>query len=167
MERFEFIGNLGKDAVIRTTQSGERYAIINVAVKRVRNGEAYTFWHNNIEIIAPTLVEYAEKYFKKGCTLFCSCTTDNRKYILQDSSYIFAPVFILTSFEFVGKNTSEQEAVFAERGDVVQPQSIAQQPIQQQQYQPQPTQQVKPQQFPSQRPMQPKIPKQYQNNTPF
>ena len=160
MERFEFIGNLGKDAVIRTTQSGERYAIINIAVKRVRNGESYTFWHNNIEIVAPTLVEYAEKYFKKGCTLFCSCTTDNRKYILQDSSYIFAPVLILTSFEFVGKNTSEQEAVFAERGDVAQPQRIVQHPMQQPQYQHQP----QPQQP---RPMQPKIPKQYQNDTPF
>lgn len=168
MERFEFIGNLGKDAIIKTKPSGMRYAVINVAVKRVRNGEQYTFWHNNIEIYG-SMVDYAERYFKKGSTLFCSCTTDNVKCVMQNGDYIYVPVFILQSFEFVGKNTSEQEPVFGERGNngnfnngngnreyQIYPnrqQQFQQQPMQGQQYQhqpPKPQPQPQPQPYPQQ-----------------
>jgi single-strand DNA-binding protein len=83
------VGNLGRDPEIRTTNSGQRVANLNVATSerwRDRNsGEQRekTEWHR-VVIFDDRLVDVAEKYLRKGSKVYLEGQIQTRKW--QDQS---------------------------------------------------------------------------------
>jgi single-strand DNA-binding protein len=83
------VGNLGRDPEIRTTNSGQRVANLNVATsERWRDrssGEQRerTEWHR-VVIFDDRLVDVAEKYLRKGSKVYLEGQLQTRKW--QDQS---------------------------------------------------------------------------------
>ncbi len=84
------IGNLGKDPEVRSFQNGGKVANFSVATKETWNdrtsGERKekTEWHN-VVIRDEKLVELAEKYLKKGASVYLEGKIETRKWVDQAS----------------------------------------------------------------------------------
>jgi len=83
------IGNLGRDPEIRTLNSGDRVANLNLATSeswRDRNSgekKERTEWHR-VVIFNDNLVKVAENYLRKGSKVYIEGAIQTRKY--QDAS---------------------------------------------------------------------------------
>ena len=79
------VGNLGRDPEIRTLNSGDRVANLNVATSETwrdkSSGERKekTEWHR-VVIFNENLVKVAENYLKKGQTVYIEGQLATRKY---------------------------------------------------------------------------------------
>jgi single-strand DNA-binding protein len=97
------VGNLGRDPEIRTLNSGDRVANLNLATSeswRDRNsGELMekTEWHR-VVIFNDNLVKVAENYLKKGSKVYIEGAIQTRKY--QDASGVekFSTEIVLQKF---------------------------------------------------------------------
>lgn len=84
LNQCQFIGNLGKDPEIRTTQSGNKVASFSVAVTekwKSKGGEMQerTEWVN-VVVWSEGLVGVVEKYLSKGSKVFISGKMQTRKW---------------------------------------------------------------------------------------
>ena len=83
------VGNLGRDPEIRTLNSGDRVANLNLATSeswRDRNSgerKEKTEWHR-VVIFNDNLVKVAESYLRKGSKVYIEGALQTRKY--QDAS---------------------------------------------------------------------------------
>ncbi len=83
------IGNLGRDPEARTMQNGGKVVSFSIATSESWNdknsGERKdkTQWHR-IAIFNEKLGEIAEKYLKKGSTVYVEGTLESRKYTDKD-----------------------------------------------------------------------------------
>ena len=83
------VGNLGRDPEIRTLNSGDRVANLNVATSETwrdrTSGERKerTEWHR-VVIFNDNLVKVAENYLRKGSKVYLEGALQTRKY--QDAS---------------------------------------------------------------------------------
>ena len=83
------VGNLGRDPEIRTLNSGDRVANLNLATSetwRDRNSgerKERTEWHR-VVIFNDNLVKVAENYLRKGSKVYIEGALQTRKY--QDAS---------------------------------------------------------------------------------
>jgi single-strand DNA-binding protein len=83
------VGNLGRDPEIRTLNSGDRVANLNLATSeswRDRNSgekKERTEWHR-VVIFNDNLVKVAENYLRKGSKVYVEGALQTRKY--QDAS---------------------------------------------------------------------------------
>lgn len=89
LNRFECIGNLGRDVEVRTFQSGDRIANFTVATTekfKDRNGERqeHTEWSN--WTVRGGLVDVAERYLKKGSKVFLAGKKRTREYTDRDGN---------------------------------------------------------------------------------
>lgn len=79
------IGNLGKDPEIRTLNSGDRVANLNIATseswkdKATGEKKEKTEWHKLV-IFNENIVKVAENYLKKGSTVYVEGSLTTRKY---------------------------------------------------------------------------------------
>ena len=79
------VGNLGRDPEIRTLNSGDRVANLNVATSETwrdkSSGERKekTEWHR-VVIFNENLVKVAENYLKKGSKVYIEGQLATRKY---------------------------------------------------------------------------------------
>ena len=88
LNRCEFIGNLGADPEIRTTQAGKKIANLRIAVSekwKTREGERRekTTWVP-VVIFSEGLVRVAEQYLRKGSKVYVAGKFEVRKW--QDQS---------------------------------------------------------------------------------
>jgi len=81
MNKVILSGNLGKDPVIRATESGKKIASFSLATTR-RNKEKTTDWHNIT--VWEGLAELAEKYLKKGSSVIIVGEIHYRSYEDKD-----------------------------------------------------------------------------------
>ena len=83
------IGNLGRDPESRTMQSGGKVVSFSIATSESWNDKASgerrekTQWHR-IAIFNEKLGEVAEKYLKKGSTVYVEGALESRKYTDKD-----------------------------------------------------------------------------------
>ena len=83
------VGNLGRDPEVRTMQSGGKVVSFSIATSDTWNdknsGERRekTQWHR-IAIFNEKLGEIAEKYLKKGSTVYLEGALESRKYTDKD-----------------------------------------------------------------------------------
>lgn len=83
LNRLEIIGNLGRDPEVRTFDSGNKVANFTVGVSegyKDRNGEfqTNTTWFN--VVLNGSLAEFAEKYLRKGASVYVSGRVRERSY---------------------------------------------------------------------------------------
>jgi single-strand DNA-binding protein len=85
------IGNLGRDPEVRNMPSGDRIVSFSVATSETWNDRASgerkekTQWHR-VAIFNQRLGEIAEKYLKKGSTVYLEGSIESRKYTDKDGN---------------------------------------------------------------------------------
>ena len=83
------VGNLGRDPESRTMPSGGKVVSFSVATSETWNDRASgerkekTQWHR-VAIFNERLGEIAEKYLKKGSSVYVEGSLETRKYTAQD-----------------------------------------------------------------------------------
>src|SRR5438270_3525371 len=97
------VGNLGRDPEIRSTQDGNKIANLSLATSenwRDKNsGERRerTEWHR-VAIFNERLVEVAEKYLRKGSTVYIEGQLQTRKWTDQSGQERYTTEVVLQRF---------------------------------------------------------------------
>lgn len=110
MQRFEAIGNLGKDAEIKTFQSGDKIANISIGVterwKDKQSGERkeHTEWFNCV--INGGLVGVVEQYTRKGSKVFVAGKLRTRKWQDRDGNDRYTTEVVVRELELLDKRES-------------------------------------------------------------
>jgi len=98
-----FIGNLGAEPEIRTTQNGGKIANLRLAVSekwKDRNGEQQekTEWVS-VVVFSDGLVGVIERYITKGSKLFVSGKMQTRKWTDQSGNDRYSTEIVLQGFD--------------------------------------------------------------------
>ena len=119
------IGNLGRDPEARTMQNGGKVVSFSIATSESWNdknsGERKdkTQWHR-IAIFNEKLGEIAEKYLKKGSTVYVEGTLESRKYTDKDGQEREITEVVLGRFRgeltLLGGRNSEGGSSFSGEG---------------------------------------------------
>ena len=115
LNRYECIGNLGRDVEVKTFQSGDRIATFSVATTerwkdRDGNRQERTEW--STWTVRGGLVEVAERYLKKGSKVFLAGSKRTREYDDRDGNKRVAVEFIATDLTMLdGKPDGERSGV--------------------------------------------------------
>lgn len=98
------VGNLGRDPEIRTMQSGQRVANLNIATseswKDKQSGERRdkTEWHR-VVIFNDHLVDVAEKFLRKGSKAYLEGQLQTRKWTDNSGTEKFTTEIVLQKFK--------------------------------------------------------------------
>jgi single-strand DNA-binding protein len=116
------IGNLGRDPEVRTMQSGGKVVSFSIATSESWNdkmsGERKekTQWHR-IAIFNEKLGEIAEKYLKKGSTVYLEGALESRKFTDKDGQEREITEVVLARFRgeltLLGGRSSEGGSSFS------------------------------------------------------
>lgn len=116
------IGNLGRDPESRTMQNGGKVVSFSIATSETWNDKASgerkekTQWHR-IAIFNEKLGEIAEKYLKKGSTVFIEGALESRKYTDKDGAEREITEVVLSRFRgeltLLGGRSSEGGNTFS------------------------------------------------------
>jgi len=97
------VGNLGRDPEIRTLNSGDRVANLNLATSetwRDRNSgerKERTEWHR-VVIFNDNLVKVAENYLRKGSKIYVEGALQTRKFTDQSGAEKYSTEVVLQKF---------------------------------------------------------------------
>src|ERR1041385_5232002 len=97
------VGNLGRDPEIRSLNSGDRVANLNLATSetwRDRNSgerKERTEWHR-VVIFNDNLVKVAENYLRKGSKIYVEGALQTRKYQDASGAEKFSTEIVLQKF---------------------------------------------------------------------
>ena len=97
------VGNLGRDPEIRTTQDGTRVANLSIATseswrdKGTGERREKTEWHR-VVIFNDRLVDVAERYLKKGATVYIEGQLQTRKWTDQSGAEKYSTEVVLQGF---------------------------------------------------------------------
>jgi single-strand DNA-binding protein len=97
------IGNLGRDPEIRTTQDGTRVANLSIATSETwrdkGSGERRekTEWHR-VVVFNDRIVDVAERYLKKGTTVYIEGQLQTRKWTDQSGAEKYTTEVVLQKF---------------------------------------------------------------------
>lgn len=103
LNRVMLIGNLGRDPEVRSTQDGRKIVNLNIATseswKDKNTGERRekTEWHR-VVIFNDRLAEVAEKYLKKGQTVYLEGALQTRKWTDQSGAEKYSTEIVLQQF---------------------------------------------------------------------
>lgn len=106
LNKVQIIGKLGKDPEVRTFQNGGRVASLSVATSQSWKDKATgerkekTEWHR-VSITADGLVGIAERYLKKGDTVYIEGQLETRKYQDRDGSERYTTEIVLRHYNGV------------------------------------------------------------------
>lgn len=87
LNRYECIGNLGRDVEVKSFQSGDKIATFSVATTerfKDRNGDRQENTEWSTWTVRGGLVDVAEKYLRKGSKVFLAGKKRTRKYTDRD-----------------------------------------------------------------------------------
>ncbi len=119
LNQCQFIGNLGKDPEIRSTQDGREIANLSLGVseswkdKSTGERKEKTEWVR-ITIFNENLVKVAKNYLKKGSKIFISGQMQTRKYTDKDGVEKYSTEIVLQNYGGTiimldGKKSSSEE----------------------------------------------------------
>lgn len=97
------IGNLGRDPEIRSLNSGERIANLNIATSETWRDKASgerkekTEWHR-VVIFNDNLASIAERYLKKGSKVYLEGALQTRKWTDKDGAEKYTTEVVLQKF---------------------------------------------------------------------
>ncbi len=128
LNKVQFIGNLGADPEIRTTQDGKEIATLSLATseswKDKTTGEKTekTEWHQ-IVIFTPGLVKLAKSYLKKGSKIYLEGQLRHRMWTDKSGIDRYSTEVVLSGFNGLIKMLSS-----ASEGQAPQEQAHAPEP---------------------------------------
>ncbi len=131
------VGNLGRDPEVRTMQSGGKVVSFSVATSENWNdknsGERRekTQWHR-VAIFNEKLGEIAEKYLKKGSTVYLEGALESRKFTDKDGQEREITEVVLAQFRgeltLLGSRGGDGGSGFSGEGGGYQPRAAAAKP---------------------------------------
>ncbi len=98
------IGNLGRDPEVRTSQDGSKIVNLNIATseswKDRATGERKekTEWHR-VVIFNPNLADIAERYLKKGSSVYLEGSLQTRKWTDQSGQEKYSTEVVIGKFK--------------------------------------------------------------------
>jgi single-strand DNA-binding protein len=98
------VGNLGRDPEVRTAQDGTKIVTLSLATseswKDRSSGERKekTEWHR-VVIFNPNIADIAERYLKKGSTVYVEGALQTRKWTDKDGQEKYSTEVIITRFK--------------------------------------------------------------------
>ena len=92
------VGNVTREPVVKTTNTGKKVASFTVAVNRMKEGEAD--FHN--VVTWEKLADVAEKYILKGSKLYLDARLQNRSYDDKDGNKKYITEIIATDLTLLG-----------------------------------------------------------------
>ena len=107
------VGNLGKDPEVKTLESGVKVASFSVATSesyKDRNGEKVeeTTWHNCV--LWRGLAEVAEKWLKKGQTVYLEGKISVRKWEDKEGNTRYNTDIVCNNMQMIGKKGEQTAA---------------------------------------------------------
>jgi len=98
------LGNLGKDPLVRQTESGKSVATFSIATNETykdKNGEKQVRpeWHNLV--LWNRLAEIAEQYLKKGSLVYVEGKLTSRSYEAQDGSTKYITEVVVNNMQMM------------------------------------------------------------------
>ena len=107
MKKIFVTGNVGKDAEVRTGQSGDKFVTFSVGVSV---GRDKTDW---VEIVCNNkLADIAEQYVKKGTKLLIEGFPSVGAYVNKDNVAVGTLKINANNIEFIGNKQEVSENVF-------------------------------------------------------
>jgi single-strand DNA-binding protein len=105
------LGNLGKDPVVRTLESGAKVASFSLATSRTYKGQdgnpvEETEWHN--VSLWGNLADLAEKYLTKGRQVFIEGRLRTRQYDDKEGNKRYTTEVVGENMTFVGSRPDGQ-----------------------------------------------------------
>ena len=97
------VGNLGRDPEVRTAQDGSKIVNLSIATseswKDRTSGERKekTEWHR-VVIFNPNLADIAERYLKKGSTVYVEGALQTRKWTDQSGAEKYSTEVVISRF---------------------------------------------------------------------
>ncbi|CAA7620673.1 Single-stranded DNA-binding protein [Magnetospirillum sp. LM-5] len=98
------VGNLGRDPEVRTSQDGSKIVNLNIATseswKDRGTGERRekTEWHR-VVIFNPNLADIAERYLKKGSSVYIEGALQTRKWTDKDGAEKYSTEVVIGRFK--------------------------------------------------------------------
>ena len=98
------VGNLGRDPEVRTAQDGSKIVNLNIATseswKDRSSGERKekTEWHR-VVIFNPNLADIAERYLKKGSSVYIEGALQTRKWTDKDGAEKYSTEVVIGRFK--------------------------------------------------------------------
>lgn len=102
------LGNLGKDPLVRHTESGMTVATFSIATTenykdRDGNRQKRTEWHNLV--LWNRLAEIAEEYLKKGSLIYVEGRLTSRSYETQDGSTRYITEVVVNNMQMMPRTS--------------------------------------------------------------
>ncbi len=116
LNKVMLIGNVGRDPEVRHLESGVVTASFTLATTeryKDRNGEQkeQTEWHNIV--CWRSLAEIAEKYVRKGSSLYVEGKIRNRSYNDKEGNTKYITEILADSFQLLGRKSDAPAAPIA------------------------------------------------------
>jgi single-strand DNA-binding protein len=107
------LGNLGKDPVVRSLESGAKVASFTLATNRFFKGKdgnpvEETEWHN--VVLWGNLADLAEKYLTKGRQVFIEGRIRTRQYDDKEGVKRYVTEIVAENMTFVGPKPGEADS---------------------------------------------------------
>lgn len=95
-----FVGNLGRDPEMRTTQAGKAVCNFSIAVNEKWNGQEHTEWVN---VVAwGKLAEICGQYLTKGREVYVSGRMQTRKWQDRDGNDKYTTEIVANTMQMLG-----------------------------------------------------------------
>ena len=108
MKNMIIIGNAGSNTEIKTTQEGNQFAVVSVAVNLGNKNNSKTDWVDLI--FNDKLMDFASKYVLKGTKVFVSGFPSINAYINKNGQIVANQKIYVEKLELLGKADNSQEA---------------------------------------------------------
>jgi len=116
------IGNITKDPLIKTTESGKKVAIFTIATNRYYKNSA---WENQSEaefnncIAWGTLAERIETFVKKGKLVYVEGRLKTRKIEREEGDTLYKTEIVISSIIFLSKRSDSDESISKDELDSI------------------------------------------------
>lgn len=134
MKKTVIIGNLGQDAQVKQTQTGQQFLGFTVAVSEKRNGQESTTWFSCSAWGDRFVTGAVGQYLKKGTKVYLEGNYNPSLFNAQDGSVQISHNLMVNQIELLGSVPQGQPQQTAQQP--VQAQAPIQQPVQQSAQQP-------------------------------
>lgn len=102
LNQCNFIGNLGSDPEIRSTQNGDKVANLSIGVSekwKDKNGQQQSKTEWVRVVIWGKLADIAEQYLQKGSKVYVSGKMQTRKWTDQNGNEKYSTEIVLQGFD--------------------------------------------------------------------
>ena len=100
LNKVTLIGHLGRDPEVRMTQSGSKVCNLNLATSEKYKDKETTEWHRLIAF--GPIAEIAEKYLKKGSSVYIEGKLQTRKWQDKDGVDKYTTEIIVNQLLMLG-----------------------------------------------------------------